>query len=192
MARKSNEDRQKARGYVLDTLGLSERDVKAWIKAKNESDRCDNTRRDHYHKERDVVREARIAKGSDYPELTDGETKAALATVPACTVTKEQSDAARLAYNKIDDKIKSKRRVYCIVRNVSSSGMSRVISLHVIRDDSMRHLSYNVATMLGSKYSDKHGGVVIGGCGMDMCFALVYELSSKLFGNGYLLRAETI
>lgn len=45
-----------------------------------------------------------------------------------------------------------------------------------------------------SKIDPKHGGIKIGGCGMDMGFELVYRLSAKLYGyaskRGYACLGE--
>ena len=35
------------------------------------------------------------------------------------------------------------------------------------------------------KYNAKHGGFEIGGCGMDMGFALVYSLSQLIYPSGF-------
>lgn len=196
MAKKTKAEVAQAREYVLDTLGIDPADATAWIAAKTKLDRIDNARRDYYHAQQNALRDARVAKGEttgeDYPELDETEYKAATATVPACEYEAIEASEARVAYNDIDNKIAKSRRVYCIVRHVSSSGMSRVISLHTIQDGDIRHLSYNAATVLGRSYNDKHGGVKIDGCGMDMCYALVSDLSYAMFGNAYLLRSETI
>lgn len=44
-------------------------------------------------------------------------------------------------------------------------------------------LGFNVAKALGMRYDQKREGIVIGGCGMDMGFALVNDLSETLFGR---------
>lgn len=88
--------------------------------------------------------------------------------------------------------------VYTVMRNVSSSGMSRRIDVYTIKDNRPQYLSGYVATLTGWKLHDK-GGIVVGGCGMDMGFHLVYTLSSILFRDnpvegrthsGYELRHE--
>ena len=86
--------------------------------------------------------------------------------------------------------------VFTSLEHVSQSGMSRVIQLHIFRGDarSPRHyvLGYPAAKLLGMKYDDRREGVKIGGGGMDMGFALVYDLASVLFDDGYALRHEWI
>lgn len=90
-------------------------------------------------------------------------------------------------------------RVHTILRHVSSSGMYREISPVVVcRDGSMRHIAYSVAIITGFRYVEKHGHSAIGisGCGMDMGFDVVYNLSSYLYPNeergAYKIRQEWI
>ena len=94
--------------------------------------------------------------------------------------------------SRVKDIVKEGSEVYCILRHVSRSGMSRVIDLKIPgqRDGNCEiwTIGYNVARALDYPYDRKNEGVKIGGCGMDMGFALVYELSQKLFGNGYKLK----
>jgi hypothetical protein len=73
--------------------------------------------------------------------------------------------------------------VYTILDSCSRSGMCRHIRLVVLEGDSPRYLSYHAAKVLGYK-CDRHSDAIrITGCGMDMGFALVYELSSALFAR---------
>lgn len=54
------------------------------------------------------------------------------------------------------------------------------------------YLTYNVAMLgIGQRPKQGHEGLGIGGCGMDMGFAIVHELSYALFsGSGYELSHE--
>ena len=76
--------------------------------------------------------------------------------------------------------------VYTILRHVSSSGMTRVISLVTIdKDGVVLHPNYSAAKFLKMRLTTKHGsdGIVVTGCGMDMGFHLVHNLSSALYGK---------
>ncbi len=73
-----------------------------------------------------------------------------------------------------------KQRVYQIVRKVAPSGMSRVISTYVIHQGDLVCLDYRVHVLTGLPLA-KDQGVRIGGCGMDMGFALLDRLVSKLY-----------
>lgn len=75
--------------------------------------------------------------------------------------------------------------IYTNLRYCSRSGMSRSISLHYIDEEkNMRDISGLAAKAMKDKIDEKHGGIKIGGCGMDMGFALVYNLGCYLWPNG--------
>ena len=71
--------------------------------------------------------------------------------------------------------------VHTILRHCSRSGMQRAISMVVDSQD----VSYLVVRATGDKIDQKWGGIKIGGCGMDMGFALVYNLSRVLYSDGF-------
>ena len=85
--------------------------------------------------------------------------------------------------------------VHTVIRHVTSSGMSRSISvLCVGEDDDIYDVSYLVARALGWRVDQTHGGVKVNGAGMDMAFHLVYSLSQTLYGvhEGYALKHRHI
>jgi hypothetical protein len=71
--------------------------------------------------------------------------------------------------------------VYTVMRHVSASGMSRRITVLHADGSVVRDVSHLVARAIGWKLHDK-GGIVVGGCGMDMGFHLAYTLSQALHG----------
>lgn len=71
--------------------------------------------------------------------------------------------------------------VHCLLRSVSRSGMSRVIDLVLYEKDGPRNIGYLAARAVDMPFDRDRGGVKVGGCGMDMGFHLVYELSYRLF-----------
>ena len=74
--------------------------------------------------------------------------------------------------------------VFTVLRHVSQSGMSRDISVIAIVDSKPLDISHRVATLL--KYNRaKDGSIKIGGCGMDMGFAIIYALSHRLYLAGF-------
>ena len=73
--------------------------------------------------------------------------------------------------------------IFCTLRSVSSSGMSRRISFHSIVGDELRSLDYLMSHALRYKQSSS-GGLVVSGCGMDMAFSVVYNLGAVLWPNG--------
>ena len=80
--------------------------------------------------------------------------------------------------------------VYTILRGVSSSGITRYISLVVAGIDNtgkpaLYDITYHASKVLGDKLTEKNGHRVIkvNGAGMDMGFHLVYSLSSVLYAG---------
>lgn len=82
------------------------------------------------------------------------------------------------------------------VLHVSRSGMSRVIQCQAIDFGEPDHHPYIldisglVADAIGDRWDDRRGGVVVGGCGMNMCFATVYALGRALFPDGFGIMGE--
>jgi len=75
--------------------------------------------------------------------------------------------------------------VYTTLKHVSRSGMMRVIDLHIIKDNAPVWVGRTAADLLEYPYDDKKNGIRVGGCGMDMGFFIVYNLSSVLFPDGF-------
>jgi hypothetical protein len=75
--------------------------------------------------------------------------------------------------------------VWTKVTQVSRSGMSRHIQCFIIRDNEPWNISAHVARVIGEPCDRRDLSFRIGGCGMDMCFAAVYALSSALFRDGF-------
>jgi hypothetical protein len=75
------------------------------------------------------------------------------------------------------------RTVYVSLRSCSSSGMSRVLRLYVVDDGCIRDITYQACVITG--YTQTDDGLRIGGCGMDMGFAAVYDLSRSVFAGGF-------
>ena len=81
--------------------------------------------------------------------------------------------------------------IYCIPRHVSRSGMYRVISLCVVIDGEIWTIDHWAAPLLEG-YDKRHNGLKAHGCGMDAGFHLVYNLSCRLYNNGYRLKHKWI
>jgi hypothetical protein len=80
--------------------------------------------------------------------------------------------------------------VSTILRHCSRSGMSRRISLVISTADGIRDISWLAAKVMDEPIKSRAGyvqdaGIVVGGCGMDMGFHLVHNLSSVLFPDGF-------
>ena len=75
--------------------------------------------------------------------------------------------------------------IYTVLRHVSASGMTRWIDLYVMENDRPRGISYSAAMVMDDPLRTRgNDGIEIGGCGMDMGFALVYNLGMRLFPKG--------
>jgi len=74
--------------------------------------------------------------------------------------------------------LKEGSTIYCCLAHVSQSGMTRDIKLMVVHKKDLISLNWYVSKLLG--YSLKNNGVRIGGCGMDMGFALVDHVQHAL------------
>jgi hypothetical protein len=79
---------------------------------------------------------------------------------------------------------KANYKVSTVLRHVSRSGMMRHISLFVAVEGEVIDITYYAAVLLGDNRADD-GGIKITGCGMDMGFSLVYNLSRTLWPNGF-------
>ena len=95
--------------------------------------------------------------------------------------------------------IKPGDTVYTCLRSVSGSGMSRQISVHIPlielrsvtpkggekrkhkRVAVIRDISNYVAHVIDYRQNDRSGALVVGGCGMDMGFHVVYSLGRSLY-----------
>lgn len=74
--------------------------------------------------------------------------------------------------------------VRTVLRHVSRSGMSRRIDLYLAKGDELLYLSGWAAQAMGDRVS-RAGGIIVGGCGMDMGFHLVYNLGWALWPEGF-------
>ncbi len=83
-----------------------------------------------------------------------------------------------------------------VLRHVTSSGMSRDISLFYVKENQIVNITYYAGLALGWRLVNRNGSraVRVGGCGMDMGFHLVYTLSRTLYKStdgadtGYFLK----
>jgi hypothetical protein len=104
--------------------------------------------------------------------------------------TKAQVEAKEI--QEIKDRLLSlldgERLIYTSIKRVSSSGMSRHIALFIAKDNKIVNITWFAGKILGYKHSADTGGLVVGGCGMDMGFHVVYSLSRRLFPDGFKLK----
>jgi len=93
------------------------------------------------------------------------------------------------AINTILKWVKPNDIVYTAIKSVSSSGMSRQIACYIAHDNDgkprIKDITWFVSKACGLKIGSK-GGLIVGGCGMDMAFNVVYNLDRTLWPNGTL------
>ncbi len=98
--------------------------------------------------------------------------------------TKKQQSEREEALAKLREWIKPGDIVHTILRHVSRSGMQREIGIVLLKDGTDLHPNYLVAKALGERIG-KRDGVIVGGCGMDMGFHIVYNLGRALWPDGF-------
>lgn len=106
-------------------------------------------------------------------------------------MTKAQKAEQAEAIAKLREWLKPGDTVYTILDHVSASGMSRAIRVVLLEchdgKPEARHPNWAVGKALDLRHWKRNGreqdALVMGGCGMDMGFALVYNLSSVLYGG---------
>lgn len=99
-------------------------------------------------------------------------------------MAKYTKDEVQRARERLLALLKPGDEVLCILRHAARSGMSREIDLQFHDGETYHWLSRSVAVLLGRTLG-KFEGIRIGGCGMDMGFALVYDLASALWPDGF-------
>ena len=102
---------------------------------------------------------------------------------PMSATAKKEQEEARV---KLREWLQPGMTVYTILRHVSRSGMSRDVGVVLMwPDGSTLNPNHLVAKATGGRVNKAGDGVVMGGCGMDMGFALVNDLSYNLFPDGF-------
>ena len=75
--------------------------------------------------------------------------------------------------------VKPTSTIIVIQKSVSKSGMSRRLELYTFHKGRLVRLTWHIAQLM--EYSRNDKGLLVNGCGMDMHFATVYNLTSYLF-----------
>lgn len=99
--------------------------------------------------------------------------------------TKALQQEREKARENLREFIKPGTTIYTVSRHTSRSGIYRAIDAFVMRDGEPVRISFQVAKACGLRYDRKHEAIGMGGCGMDMGFALVYDLSYYLAPGGF-------
>ena len=105
-------------------------------------------------------------------------------------MTKAEQAEQTEAQDQLRAILKPGDEVRTILRHVSRSGMSRSISVIVSNGDGVRDISWLIARAGLGRFDRKYDGIKVGGCGMDMGFSLVYNLSRALYGDSFVCVGE--
>ena len=113
------------------------------------------------------------------------------------TMTKKEQKQADYDYAKkqlLEYFVNEGDTVYTVLRSVSSSGMSRKISLKVAKEGKILDLTYYASVVLEWPLVEVNGSraLRVGGCGMDMGFHTVYTLARVLFRDKYEGQANAV
>ena len=101
------------------------------------------------------------------------------------TTRRYTKDETREALNYLRSELTPGRAVYTKVTHVSRSGMSRSIECYLAQGrDNLTDITWQVARATNARTDNTHGGIVMGGCGMDMGYALVYNLGRTIYPEG--------
>lgn len=92
---------------------------------------------------------------------------------------KEKQTRASEALADLRKLIKAGDTVYTVVHKVAPSGMSRSISLYIVKKHSILNITGYVGDALDYPRA-KAQGLRVGGCGMDMGYHLVSSLAGAL------------
>lgn len=100
------------------------------------------------------------------------------------TITPTERDEARAELRKL---LPVGSTVYVIQRSVSSTGMSRHLSLFVKGRDGLRNITWLAARAMGERVHESTGyqTIRVTGCGMDMHFHTVYSLARAIRPQGH-------
>lgn len=80
--------------------------------------------------------------------------------------------------------------IYGDVKSVAKSGMSRKIAFYCVVNGEIQRITYEIALVLGLKHED--GALTKKGCGMDMVFAVIYDLSVSLYDAPYKIKNRSL
>ena len=74
-------------------------------------------------------------------------------------------------------------KVYTVLRHVSSSGLSKDISLKTVHDGQIIDITYYTAKAIGDTLKERNGqrAIRVTGGGMDLGYHLVHSLSMSLY-----------
>lgn len=103
-------------------------------------------------------------------------------------MTVAQEEDHREALKRLGELLPVGTTVYTVLTHVARSGMMRVIRPIVMVNNKPVDLTWLLRRIDGGrryKTSKTHEGIVMGGAGMDMGFALVYDIARLVYPDGH-------
>lgn len=101
-----------------------------------------------------------------------------------CTAKEAKAARQRYAVAKLKQWLKPGQGVATVLTHVSSSGMSRRLKCVIAVDGAPFNITRYVAQATGYSLNDREGSIVVGGCGTDAGFQVVYGLGCALWPDG--------
>ena len=96
--------------------------------------------------------------------------------------TKAQLAEIETAKQELRELLPEGSTVFCILRSVAKSGISREITFFILKDNEPHYLDYRIGLVLDLKRG-KSDGLKVHGCGMVMGFHVVHSLSYAIHGT---------
>ena len=101
---------------------------------------------------------------------------------------KTKKEKRKIVINALRGQIKKGDTIYTILTKVNNIGTYRHIKPILFKNNEPSFIGWRMSKALEYTYKEKTSSIGIGGGGMDMGFHLVYNLSSLLFNDGYVLK----
>ena len=98
------------------------------------------------------------------------------------TKKQKKHDSMIYAESRLDELLNRHQEIFCIIRHVSYSGMTRHISFFIIDNQSNQPLFLDnlISDYLDYRPNKTYTGLVVNGCGMDMAFSVVHHLQEQM------------
>jgi hypothetical protein len=101
-----------------------------------------------------------------------------------CSAREAKEAKQRYAVRQLLRWIKPGQGVTTVLTYRASNGMSRRLRVAIAVEGRVFNITHYVADACGFRFNDSEGSIVIGGCGMDMGFHVVYALGRALWPHG--------
>lgn len=127
--------------------------------------------------------------------MSDRDSESVAVRPKRITKAEEKRQESEKARQRLLAFLRPGQTVYTVLRSVSRSGMQRTLDAYAIvagenGTPEKVYLSGYIAKAADLRRND-HGALVVGGCGMDVGFEVVYNLGRAVFPNGVPCTGES-